>query len=182
MKLSRNSLHTFVDFINACSVIYRVIQSSSTIFNDVEETDWSWKGKWLFVKICHYFKVKYIYSDVIVYYCDHVTGALHWEIMDVDNDEQISYLDSSVGNKKNANKKKSRFSDPKFAGMHFVLEPLSLHWGNSSSDIWIKDILTNVYLKWCIIIWEKALSCSMLILGVEDVWNMEDMLDIAHFF
>jgi hypothetical protein len=41
-KLSGNSLHTFVECINACSDIYRVIQSSSTIFNVVvEEISWS---------------------------------------------------------------------------------------------------------------------------------------------
>jgi hypothetical protein len=55
--------------------------------------------------ICLYFRVKYIYSDVVVYYCDHVTVALHWEIMEV-YEEHISYLDSSVGNKKNGNNKK----------------------------------------------------------------------------
>jgi hypothetical protein len=47
-KLSRNSLHTFVKFINACSVIYRVIQNSTTIFNNVvEDINWSWKSDFL---------------------------------------------------------------------------------------------------------------------------------------
>jgi hypothetical protein len=40
--------------------------------------------------------------------------------MEVDVEEWLSNLDSSIGNKNNGNKKKSRFTDSKCAGMHFV--------------------------------------------------------------
>jgi hypothetical protein len=49
--------------------------------------------------------------------------------------------------------------------MIFAMEILSLHWGNISVDIRIGDNLTDVYLKWCIVIWEKqAFSCCMHVL------------------
>jgi hypothetical protein len=40
--------------------------------------------------------------------------------MEVDIEEQLSDLHSSIGNRNNGNSKMSRFIDLKFAGMHFV--------------------------------------------------------------
>jgi hypothetical protein len=40
--------------------------------------------------------------------------------MEVDIEEQLSDFDSSISNENNGNNRKSRFTDPKFAGMHFV--------------------------------------------------------------
>jgi hypothetical protein len=48
------------------------------------------------------------------------------------------------------------------------MDILSLHWGNISVDIRIGDNVTNVYLKECIVIWEKQVfSCHLCVLAVE---------------
>jgi hypothetical protein len=64
----------------------------------------------------------------------------------------------------------------------FAMEILSLHRGNISVDIRIRDNLTEVNLKRCIIIWEKrTLSCHMHVLAEEDaVWGMTRMCWISH--
>jgi hypothetical protein len=50
----------------------------------------------------------------------------------------------------------------------FMMEIL-LHWGNISVDFQIEDYLTDLYLKGCIVIWEKqALSWRMHLLVMED--------------
>jgi hypothetical protein len=61
----------------------------------------------------------------------------------------------------------------------FPMEILLLRWGNVSIDIRIGDNLTNVYLKECIVIWEKqAHSLLVHLLVVEDV-DKDDVLDTA---
>jgi hypothetical protein len=53
--------------------------------------------------------------------------------------------------------------------MVFMMEILSLHWGNISISIWIVDSLTDMCLKLRIIIWRKhACLCQMPMLAVED--------------
>jgi hypothetical protein len=53
--------------------------------------------------------------------------------------------------------------------MVFAIEILSLHWGNISIDIGIRNSLTDVCFEQCIIIWEKqAPSCYMPMLDMGD--------------
>jgi hypothetical protein len=75
---------------------------------------------------------------------------------------QLPNADSSIGNKISGNNSNRR-RDAEHADMLFVcgfaMEILSLHSENISVDIRIGDNLTDIYLKRCIVIYEKqALS------------------------
>jgi hypothetical protein len=64
----------------------------------------------------------------------------------------------------------------------FAMEILSLHWGDISMDIWIGDNFTIVYLKECIVIWERGTRVSHALAGCgrRNVRDEEDVLDVVH--
>jgi hypothetical protein len=178
-------VHTVV----AISTIYRVIQSSSTILKEViGENIWSRKCKYVSIfRFTTVFEWWCFFVYVALYYCDRLTGAPRRDFVEVQTVEaQLSYSGTAVPVTTKWQKKflvlQTRITQLYISCVVFAVEILSLHWGNISVDIRIRDNLTDVYLKRCIVIWEKrTLSCRVNLLAVEDaVCGMRTMCCISY--